>query len=704
MNLQEIRREYPQYNDLSDQELSDNLYNKFYTDIPREEFNNKIGYTSTTTSPEQEQGTIDQVMEALRSAGDAISNMDVKTLLQYVKENQSLPGGIGGTITGAILGFLSPIPGGTIIGGILGGGIGSGAGSISSDITMDRDVDIAKALTEAGISIGADLAFLGLGKIAKPGYAVIKAMMKKGDTAEDIVKKLADGTLKPDGSVTKEIAESQELAESVGASLTPVQLGGASSNWETAKELLGRTGILSRGVFEDNLIKITDLVKKRQNELLKNTGGILPNSVIGEGMMDATFSGAKALSRTYGEGLDPIKKSLASQFMDVKSFKSYLTKYSTRKEFADELGVTMLNDDTVKVINKLTDSMGDTTQASASYLISIEKRLTNAISELGDFGSKNYNPNAIRELEQLRNKVQANVRMRMVKLKGGKQIKADYKKLQQTYGDARNILFPAINKNFVTAAKRETWEAVGAMLAHPNKTESVTALLKSIDQAYIEMGKKGSRDSDLLKGLSFKTAAEAKAVVKRSYIEKILPNSNEVEMTTEGIQKFAQGFKKVANNLKNDVNFRETAKKILGNDYNNFRKTVNLMERAAKKPEGGLATLFLRSKEYQSGRNVAGALMLGTKAVSGLIEASTVALGPRRLAKTATDPNHIRKLIKIDQGWEKNPKHTGKLITVLLDDIADDVYEEVGGEENIVRKTRRNPYQDNTMLSDVFWP
>ena len=50
MNLQEIRREYPQYNDLSDQELSDNLYNKFYTDIPREEFNNKIGYTSTTTS------------------------------------------------------------------------------------------------------------------------------------------------------------------------------------------------------------------------------------------------------------------------------------------------------------------------------------------------------------------------------------------------------------------------------------------------------------------------------------------------------------------------------------------------------------------------------------------------------------------------------------------------------------------------------
>ena len=242
------------------------------------------------------------------------------------------------------------------------------------------------------------------------------------------------------------------------------------------------------------------------------------------------------------------------------------------------------------------------------------------------------------------------------------------------------------------------------MLAHPNKTESVTALLKSIDQAYIEMGKKGSRDSDLLKGLSFKTAAEAKAVVKRSYIKKILPNSNEVEMTTEGIQKFAQGFKKVANNLKNDVNFRETAKKILGNDYNNFRKTVNLMERAAKKPEGGLATLFLRSKEYQSGRNVAGALMLGTKAVSGLIEASTVALGPRRLAKTATDPNHIRKLIKIDQGWEKNPKHTGKLITVLLDDIADDVYEEVGGEENIVRKTRRNPYQDNTMLSDVFGP
>lgn len=41
--ISEIRKQYPQYEDMSDRELSDALYRKHYSDMPRGEFNAKIG-------------------------------------------------------------------------------------------------------------------------------------------------------------------------------------------------------------------------------------------------------------------------------------------------------------------------------------------------------------------------------------------------------------------------------------------------------------------------------------------------------------------------------------------------------------------------------------------------------------------------------------------------------------------------------------
>lgn len=43
MNIQEVRKKFPQYEDLSDQKLADALHSKFYKDMPRDEFDRKIG-------------------------------------------------------------------------------------------------------------------------------------------------------------------------------------------------------------------------------------------------------------------------------------------------------------------------------------------------------------------------------------------------------------------------------------------------------------------------------------------------------------------------------------------------------------------------------------------------------------------------------------------------------------------------------------
>lgn len=51
-SIAEVRSQFPQYEDLSDQQLADALYGKFYSDIPRSEFDAKIGLTVQPVEPD----------------------------------------------------------------------------------------------------------------------------------------------------------------------------------------------------------------------------------------------------------------------------------------------------------------------------------------------------------------------------------------------------------------------------------------------------------------------------------------------------------------------------------------------------------------------------------------------------------------------------------------------------------------------------
>lgn len=50
-SLQEFRAKYPQYDDMSDQDLSDALYQKHYSDMPRAEFDSALGIQGTNDRP-----------------------------------------------------------------------------------------------------------------------------------------------------------------------------------------------------------------------------------------------------------------------------------------------------------------------------------------------------------------------------------------------------------------------------------------------------------------------------------------------------------------------------------------------------------------------------------------------------------------------------------------------------------------------------
>ncbi len=48
MRLEDFRKQYPQYNDISDEDLAKGLHRRFYSDIPFEDFSQRVGFTPET--------------------------------------------------------------------------------------------------------------------------------------------------------------------------------------------------------------------------------------------------------------------------------------------------------------------------------------------------------------------------------------------------------------------------------------------------------------------------------------------------------------------------------------------------------------------------------------------------------------------------------------------------------------------------------
>jgi hypothetical protein len=115
--LAEISTQYPQYSDMSDADLAGALHAKFYSDMPVEEFNQKVGLTaapSEVPSPRVQPPPFAKDYPGLYSAAQTTRQMLGPTL--------EAGGAIGGAILGAPFG-----PAGVVAGSALGYGTTAGA-------------------------------------------------------------------------------------------------------------------------------------------------------------------------------------------------------------------------------------------------------------------------------------------------------------------------------------------------------------------------------------------------------------------------------------------------------------------------------------------------------------------------------------------------------------------------------------------------
>lgn len=72
--LAEVRQKYPQYKDLSDEELAQGLHKKFYSDIPYEDFTQRIGITAQAPEPTEEPGFMQDLGRQASLTGRAAIN------------------------------------------------------------------------------------------------------------------------------------------------------------------------------------------------------------------------------------------------------------------------------------------------------------------------------------------------------------------------------------------------------------------------------------------------------------------------------------------------------------------------------------------------------------------------------------------------------------------------------------------------------
>ena len=107
MNIQEFRKKYPQYQDMSDQDLANGLYKKYYSDMDRMEFDKRFLGVQTQPQP----GLLEQMGRG------AVKQLPLAGMMF---------GGAGGAMLGAPAGGIGALPGG-VAGGTLGAGMGQAA-------------------------------------------------------------------------------------------------------------------------------------------------------------------------------------------------------------------------------------------------------------------------------------------------------------------------------------------------------------------------------------------------------------------------------------------------------------------------------------------------------------------------------------------------------------------------------------------------
>jgi hypothetical protein len=604
---------------------------------------------------------------------------------QFLQENLDIPAGIAGAVTGAKLAAptLNPwLIGAAAVGG---GAVGTFGGSLASDALSGEDLKYKEAVEKAAIGIGLDIATLGAARLLKGGYVLSKKALghTPEETAEMILKQAREGMA---AGSRESLQATQNILTGRNASFSRSQTGQASA-LESFAEKLGQSGMLSQKATLDEVAQVNTAIRDSLDDVINKVpmrGEATPRE-IGEAMYDTINAGRLALSDAYGNSLGVIKENLSNKVVNTTPIKKKLSEYldANRVETSDVRTVksktttpysylekpktqviskseSSLDDATTKFINEKMTGLLQLPNMKATDVLEVDRMLSAEIRKFGDVNSGLYNTTAQKELGDVVDILKDSF-INTIKQADTKAA-SDYAVLKTNYKNARENLLPTINKNVIKKAVDSDYESLGKMLTAQSNTSKVREFMKSIDEAYKQIGRLEGLPSDI----PYSTAAEAKEVIKQGYLKNIF---DDVSLDTFDIGKYknlAAKYNKPAN--------ADMLRTITGADYPRVKQLMNAMSEASKNPDGNFGTLFLRGKEY-SGlagvvQGVTGAAGMAAGGVLGAAAAlAAVLTAPVFLAKAAFNPKVVNKMLAFDKAVFKTDTSREKAMTVIIDDL-----------------------------------
>lgn len=259
--LQSFRQQHPEYNDMPDNQLSDALYKKFYSDMPREQFDAKIGIgqdappapavSQPIPQPESEKlprwdilGDIDRsAASSVKAIGDDFGNAfpSGETLKASFKANRDKGGIVGGSIlnqldSGSRLLSLAKVPldaMGAVASPLTGALHAIGGSALSYLPQLSEDMSGKPADSKEIADSIIDQAMMGIGPRGGMKSAASEFAARRANTVARTDAKLKNRAidrvntrLSQDGVTPQEIVDAQRRANAAGEQLTLMDVGG----------------------------------------------------------------------------------------------------------------------------------------------------------------------------------------------------------------------------------------------------------------------------------------------------------------------------------------------------------------------------------------------------------------------------------------------------------------------------------------------
>lgn len=596
------------------------------------------------------------VSQAGRNAADVITeNLDVVF---------GTAGGIGGAILGAPFG-----PAGAFFGATALGALGTGGGSLASDALTEEELDYAEAIKQAAISVGFDVATLGLGKVVKVTAApIIKRAFNEGKTPEQVLEELAEefGAEAAEAGSKESLIETQRFLSEKGATLLPSQIG-EEAGIPDLMENVGRIGMISSPVITKNARRIDEITTEKLNDLMSRNYVEFDTDPDSIGLAAYTIinEGKKAVNASYGATLDEIVTRVGNRPVPVKPIVNVFEKF-VKDNTAEGIEGADLHEKTLLFINETLPRLSSEPSATmpVSSLVKFDRIINKELSEVNDIKiTEKYNPTVARELTLLSNQVKDTIQSLLQGV--SPQTASIYQTAKKEFAEGMEGVLPEINRTFINNARKENYTSLGNIIVNSGNISQLKALKNSMQESF----KRVSKDQRNVP--NFVSEEDANKLIRLAFLEKTFPTLSAGTLDISEYANLAKRFSRPTD--------RARLKVILGDQYAETQKLINLMAEASKKSGSNLGAFAFRTEEYRTASTILQSAMAGGGAMVGpgfWAGATALITVPRFMANMVTNPKYVNKLLTFQNKDFRNSDIAQASLGTIIGDVWNGLPEE----------------------------